>query len=138
MHQGLAERWNSISLRTKITAVTVLLLTLGLLVSGIGTMTLLKPQLVTQLDVDLRAKAQETANLLVTEREAGMDDTDKRYVGALYDSLGRQQDTTAVGPNDPVFPATFSLEDALELGDASATIYSASGKVEYHYVATTY
>jgi len=138
MHQGLAERWNSISLRTKITAVTVLLLTLGLLVSGIGTMTLLKPQLVTQLDVDLRAKAQETANLLVTEREAGMDDTDKRYVGALYDSLGRQQDTTAVGPNDPVFPATFSLEDALGLGDKSATIYSASGKVEYHYVATTY
>ncbi|QHC59628.1 ATP-binding protein [Rathayibacter sp. VKM Ac-2760] len=138
MHQGLAERWNSISLRTKITAVTVLLLTLGLLVSGIGTMTLLKPQLVTQLDVDLRTKAQQTANLLVTEGEAGMDDSDKQYVGALYNSAGQQQDTTALGANDPVFPETFSIEEALRLGDKSGTIYSASGKIEYHYVATTY
>ena len=37
MHQTISERWNRISLRTKITGVTVLMLTLGLLVSGIGT-----------------------------------------------------------------------------------------------------
>ena len=39
MHQTISERWNRISLRTKITGVTVLMLTLGLLVSGIGTVT---------------------------------------------------------------------------------------------------
>ncbi|WP_367948338.1 ATP-binding protein [Rathayibacter sp. VKM Ac-2835] len=125
-------------MRTKITAVTVLLLTLGLLVSGIGTMTLLKPQLVTQLDVDLRAKAQETANILVNEGEAAMDDSDKEYVGALYNAVGRQFASTAIDPSDPVFPGTFSIDEALKLGDDSATLYSASGKIEYHYVATTY
>ncbi len=41
MHQ-IAERWNRISLRTKITGVTVLMLTLGLLVSGIGTAAMLR------------------------------------------------------------------------------------------------
>ncbi len=41
MHQ-ISERWNRISLRTKITGVTVLMLTLGLLVSGIGTAAMLR------------------------------------------------------------------------------------------------
>src|SRR5450830_142765 len=34
--------WSSVSLRTKITGVTVLLVTLGLLVAGVGTMTVLR------------------------------------------------------------------------------------------------
>jgi two-component system OmpR family sensor kinase len=42
MHQTINERWNRISLRTKITGVTVLMLTLGLLVSGIGTAAMLR------------------------------------------------------------------------------------------------
>ena len=42
MHQTISERWNRISLRTKITGVTVLMLTLGLLVSGIGTAAMLR------------------------------------------------------------------------------------------------
>ncbi len=42
MHQTISERWNRISLRTKITGVTVLMLTVGLLVSGIGTAAMLR------------------------------------------------------------------------------------------------
>src|SRR4029453_434045 len=42
MHQTISERWNRISLRTKITGVTVLMLTLGLLVSGIGAAAMLR------------------------------------------------------------------------------------------------
>ncbi|MGC7960558.1 hypothetical protein, partial [Salmonella enterica] len=55
MHSRLLDRWNAISLRTKITGVTVLMLTLGLLVTGIGTMSMLKPVLLDQLDAQLSA-----------------------------------------------------------------------------------
>ena len=58
MHARLLDRWNAISLRTKITGVTVLMLTLGLLVTGIGTMTMLKPVLLSQLDAQLNAASQ--------------------------------------------------------------------------------
>ena len=49
MHE-LAEWWNRISLRTKVTGVTVLLLTLGLLVAGVGTMTVLRAYLADEVD----------------------------------------------------------------------------------------
>lgn len=50
MHDPLSARWNSISLRTKITGVTVLLVTLGLLVAGVGTMTVLRNYLLSEVD----------------------------------------------------------------------------------------
>ncbi|WP_375401203.1 sensor histidine kinase [uncultured Amnibacterium sp.] len=50
MHASLVEWWNGVSLRTKITAVTVLLLTTGLVVSGLGTMLLLRGYLISDLD----------------------------------------------------------------------------------------
>ena len=50
MHVALMDRWSRISLRSKITGVTVLMLTLGLLVSGVGTMVIL---LVTDYALDV-------------------------------------------------------------------------------------
>jgi len=50
MHNHLMEWWNSVSLRTKITGVTVMLLTLGLLVAGLGTMSVLRNYLVAEQD----------------------------------------------------------------------------------------
>ena len=96
MHQGLAERWNSISLRTKITAVTVLLLTLGLLVSGIGTMTMLKPQLVAQLDAQLADKVQKVATDLSAQGVSQFSESDD-YYGAVYDSSGKLVYSNAAG-----------------------------------------
>jgi two-component system, OmpR family, sensor kinase len=49
----ISEWWNRISLRTKITGVTVLLLTLGLLVVGTGTMTLLRTYLLEEVDAKI-------------------------------------------------------------------------------------
>jgi two-component system OmpR family sensor kinase len=57
MHQTLADRWSRISLRTKITGVTVLMLTLGLLVSGIGTAAMLRSYVESQLESKLSAIA---------------------------------------------------------------------------------
>ncbi|MFF2271317.1 ATP-binding protein [Agromyces sp. NPDC058136] len=57
MNQTLFERWNRISLRTKITGVTVLMLTVGLLVSGIGTAAMLRSYVEDQMGSKLEAIA---------------------------------------------------------------------------------
>ncbi|MGR2753671.1 sensor histidine kinase [Agromyces arachidis] len=57
MHQTVADRWSRVSLRTKITGVTVLMLTLGLLVSGIGTAAMLRTYVEAQLESKLSAIA---------------------------------------------------------------------------------
>lgn len=51
----VAEWWNRVSLRTKITGVTVLLLTTGLLVAGIGTMAVLRVFLQDEVDTKITA-----------------------------------------------------------------------------------
>lgn len=53
-HVSTPSRWDRISLRTKITAVTVLLLTMGLTVAGIGTMTELRSYLLDEVDGRLK------------------------------------------------------------------------------------
>ena len=47
-------RWADVSLRTKITGVTVFILSLGLIVAGIGTQSFLRPQLIGVQDAELR------------------------------------------------------------------------------------
>ncbi|MHA7985714.1 sensor histidine kinase [Rathayibacter sp. CAU 1779] len=56
---SVLDHWNSISLRTKITGVTVLVLTFGLLVAGLGTMLLFKPVLINLFDQQLQAIAAQ-------------------------------------------------------------------------------
>lgn len=50
----LLQRWSNVSLRTKITGVTVFILSLGLIVAGIGTQSFLRPQLIASLDSELQ------------------------------------------------------------------------------------
>lgn len=54
MHE-IAEWWNRISLRTKVTGVTVLLLTAGLVVAGVGTMAVLRSYLQDEVDAKISA-----------------------------------------------------------------------------------
>jgi len=61
MHE-LTEWWNRISLRTKITGVTVLLLTLGLLVAGLGTMAVLRNYLQDEVDSKIIAASSQLAD----------------------------------------------------------------------------
>lgn len=55
MHARLERWWSGISLRSKITGVTVLLVTAGLLVVGVGTLTVLRTYLVSQVDSQLQS-----------------------------------------------------------------------------------
>ncbi|MEO7349466.1 MAG: HAMP domain-containing sensor histidine kinase [Terrimesophilobacter sp.] len=59
MQDRVSQWWSRISLRTKTTAVTVLLLTVGLLVSGIGTMTVLRNYLVSEVDSKVASTSEE-------------------------------------------------------------------------------
>src|SRR5690349_328126 len=57
--QELAESWNRVSLRTKVTGVTVLLLTAGLIVAGVGTAAVLRGYLQDEVDLDIRSAAEK-------------------------------------------------------------------------------
>ncbi|GAA1686612.1 hypothetical protein GCM10009792_03040 [Microcella alkalica] len=59
MHEQLSQWWEGISLRSKITGVTVLVVTVGLLVVGMGTLTVLQQTLLGEVDRQLRQAATE-------------------------------------------------------------------------------
>ena len=63
LHASFDRWWNGISLRTKITGVTVALLTLGLTVAGVGTMTVLRNYLLEKVDSDVAALYREMGDL---------------------------------------------------------------------------
>ena len=85
MHATVAEWWNRISLRTKITGVTVLVLTLGLLASGFGVVSVLRTYLLVQSDRQIAATLDR-----VTPATAGTDEesTATQYVFAHLESDG--------------------------------------------------
>lgn len=57
-------RWADVSLRTKITGVTVFILSLGLIVAGIGTQSALRPQLIQAQDQELKQAAASPGDVL--------------------------------------------------------------------------
>lgn len=59
MHTRMSHWWDGISLRTKITGITVLLVALGLLVAGLGTMTVLSTYLMQQLDNTVKQTSEQ-------------------------------------------------------------------------------
>ncbi len=118
MHESLLDRWNAISLRTKITGVTVLMLTLGLLVSGIGTMAMLKPVLLTQLDAQLNAASQPNnlnsylASRTSSSDKIASDGSASDYFVALYNADGDLIDynwKNEPSAERPVVPAKVDL-----------------------------
>jgi two-component system, OmpR family, sensor kinase len=94
MHQTISERWNRISLRTKITGVTVLMLTLGLLVSGIGTAAMLRSYVEEQTKGKLEAIASGDLMKYFT------DEGEEANPGTDLDDLGFR-------PTDDVFVALY-------------------------------
>lgn len=63
LHASFDHWWNGISLRTKITGVTVLLLTFGLAVAGMGTMTVLRTYLLEQRDTTVIGWSQQVQGM---------------------------------------------------------------------------
>ena len=64
MHGRISRWWATISLRTKITGVTVLLLTLGLAVAGAGTLSVVSSYLIGDVDRELQVAAKSLGPLI--------------------------------------------------------------------------
>ena len=88
MHEQLTQWWSRISLRTKTSTVTVLLITVGLLVAGVGTATVLRNYLNGEVDRRISSTAIELRTLDVDiqstcDRAAG---PGQYYVGIVSSS----------------------------------------------------
>ncbi|MDN3478132.1 HAMP domain-containing sensor histidine kinase [Curtobacterium sp. APC 4022] len=93
MHARMSHWWDAISLRTKITGITVLLVALGLLVAGLGTMTVLSTYLMRQLDTQVTTTSSQLEGQNVSDGEQycklSMVLEKSSYVAA-YDGRGKQ------------------------------------------------
>ncbi|MBM7411695.1 two-component system OmpR family sensor kinase [Clavibacter michiganensis] len=140
MHDYVSEKWNNVSLRTKITSVTVLLLLLGLLVSGAGTMYLLRQQMVSQLDAQLRVTITQLPKVLNTD--ASMPDTftqddvataDPAWFVVLLDAQGDVLADNWTG-DSAEHPRVFGLDlaRASQINNEIVVFSDNSGKKAWH------
>ncbi|GAA1946821.1 sensor histidine kinase [Agromyces allii] len=102
MQQTITERWNRISLRTKITGVTVLMLTLGLLVSGIGTAAMLRSYVEDQMSAKLGSIAGGSL--------------DKYFVSDSESDAAPDKDSRSFSENDQVFVAVYDAATGMRDG----------------------
>ena len=114
---GLSRWWSGISLRTKVTGVTVLLVTLGLIVAGVGTMTVLRSYLLDEADRKISAYAQELPTYISDLDFFDREPSDPlSYYVALLDSNGDMiRDNLTEEPEEVRLRPTF---DDLQLAPA--------------------
>ncbi|GAB3801489.1 hypothetical protein GCM10028798_17510 [Humibacter antri] len=127
----MIDHWNSISLRTKITGVTVLVLTFGLLVAGLGTMLLFKPVLINLFDQQLEAIASQPDSInAILPSDAkksngpviGQNNTASFYV-VLYGADGTPLDEnwkTVPDGKKPAVPSRMSLNEGAACANQGA------------------
>ena len=138
MSETLSERWNAISLRTKVTGVTVLLLTIGLLVSGIGTMAMLKPALIGQLDSELQSVQQDLTNVLDVSKTNTLQSAPTDFYYAVYDASGSLLQHNWSDKADSIRPADvtgLNLTQALSLEGKVFNIRSGNDRTLFHAIA---
>lgn len=131
--------WRRISLRAKVTGVTVAVLALGLVVAGIGTVPILRGAMINNINAQLPALATTSQaerffevsardGTLVFEPAANARRATE-FVVAFYDSNGERL-AVAGGPaigDRPVFPETFTLLAAKANEDRVMPLESESG-----------
>lgn len=141
--RSLSKRWANVSLRAKITGVTVFILTLGLLVAGAGTLSFLQPQLIAKQDAELRQlRVDPTLALGPGANSASMTRDDvlyapDRYYVAVLDSDGVllydnfRSHPAGSGPTIPMLTTNWVAEN----GDRSFTMRAADNS-EWRGIAT--
>jgi two-component system OmpR family sensor kinase len=143
MHEKLAAKWSSISLRSKITGVTVLLLTVGLLVSGIGTMAMLKQYVIQQVDQSLQTEALTALNEFTASAlpNSAPSEVSSEYFVALYDANGNLVERTWRGrPHDelPVVSMPLDLQAVTQQDGRTLELYNASHDTTFLAVAVPF
>ena len=123
-NDALTDWWRGVSLRAKVTGVTVAVLAIGLVSAGVGTLAFLRNTLAANLDAQVQQLAETDAvssvfTGTVTEHD---DDFEVKsdataYFVAVYGPDGSL--LTSGGGNDappPIFPETFTLAEATIYG----------------------
>lgn len=125
-----ARRWANVSLRAKITGVTVFILTLGLFVAGAGTLSFLRPQIIAQQDARLQ-QLQSDPSLALAE---GADTSalsrkdvlfaPNNYFIAVLDPAGNILYDNYRGENQPSSPLVpiIPLDRAEELSETTLVL----------------
>lgn len=134
------ERWAEISLRAKITGVTVFILFLGLIVAGVGTLSVLRPILISnQTNVLSQLRTDPTRVLGPGAVAAALTKNDIRYASrpfyvALLDADGKVVVNNTRGKPDPSLPLVPQLslkqvkehsEDTFELNGGDGVEWQA-------------
>ncbi len=125
--------WNGVSLRAKVTGVTVFLLTLGLTVAGVGTMTVLRTYLVERVDGVILTQGQDMHTGLSLDE---VRDYPIVYAGAVSASgelLAHNLDAD-VAESGPVLD-TLTLSHVVRLEGTPVTLLDASQTIEWRVVA---
>jgi len=129
--------WRSISLRAKVTGVTVAVLALGLLAAGIGTVPILRNSLVDNIDAQLPALV--SADLANRYFEVSVEDgktvytpsdSPRDFFVAIYDAEGVLQTTTGSSSSAngaPLFPSSYSPLDVQANEDTRFTLEGTKG-----------
>ncbi|AWB90476.1 sensor histidine kinase [Salinibacterium hongtaonis] len=126
------EWWDSISLRTKITGVTVFIVTAGLLVAGVGTMSVLRTYLLDRVDDNIKSAA---ADITAWQIDLDTDSISSGSLGpspfymALVDYSGKliednlDKDEAHLRPvlSELTLPTVIQLEGAVTLQNATHT-----------------
>lgn len=132
---GVTRWWRSISLRAKVTGVTVAVLAMGLLVAGLGTVPFLRDSVVRNIEAQLPALV--SADLADRYFDVSMVDgrtiydpaeTPREFFVAIYDGEGVLQTTAGSSSNgSPLFPSNYSLLDAQLNADTVFTLEGTKG-----------
>ena len=139
LHASFDRWWNGISLRAKVTGVTVFLLTLGLIVAGAGTMTVLRTYLVERVDEAVHDVATRIPSGISLDGIRAFGDADRfppNYVAAvaasgelIEDNLTDEQAEVA-----PVLTG-LTLARVVALEGHVVSVFDASGTVEWRVLA---
>ncbi|ROS59231.1 two-component system OmpR family sensor kinase [Frigoribacterium sp. PhB160] len=129
MHERLSQWWNEISIRTKITGITVTLVTLGLLVAGLGTMTVLSTYLYGQVDRSLKAAAVSFEGATPNQTNAQTCTVTFGAASSSYVALFRDDGTRICDNSDELDAGTSPELTSLQIpaapgGDDAVSVYN--------------
>jgi two-component system OmpR family sensor kinase len=136
VHERLSDWWGGVSLRTKITGVTVLLVTLGLLVAGVGTMTALRSYLLAQVDSNISTAAREVTTITSTgsstcEQNSGPN----KFFFAVLDADGDAVCTNIDGSQPKPVLGQLTMSSVLEAHGQPSTVWDSAHARQWRIVA---
>jgi two-component system, OmpR family, sensor kinase len=139
MHDQATQWWSGVSLRTKITGVTVLLLTIGLLVAGVGTMTVLRGYLLDEVDRKISEAALNFGNIppmgeSICARSAGPGSLFVAVVDSDGDLVCSNRSSDAVQPDVDALP----LSTVNDLDNKPFTRWDPQRTTQWRLVAVPY